>query len=143
MQTLSSASFGYSNVRTNCVHCAALGGKVTTKLYTQAQCLIFDISQIAAGWGSNVAIFQPTSTDGVGKVMTYQWYAIMCTFDYCSYRCFLLCGYYVTHCHLAVQCSVCAGKRAAVNFLLVVTVSLYGIHRWRQLRRISRLQPVA
>ena len=34
VQTLSSASFGYPNVRTNCVHCAALGGKVTTILST-------------------------------------------------------------------------------------------------------------
>ena len=32
VQTLSSASFGYSNVRTNCVHCAALGGKVIAVL---------------------------------------------------------------------------------------------------------------
>jgi len=33
VQTLSSVSFGYSNVRTNCVHCAALGGKVNTAEY--------------------------------------------------------------------------------------------------------------
>lgn len=80
MQTLSSVSFGYSNVRTNCVHCAALGGKVTIKLYTQAWCLTLDTSQIAAGWGSNVAIFQPIFTDGVGKVMVHHYMHIWVLF---------------------------------------------------------------
>ena len=28
VQTLSSVSFGFPSVRTNCVHCAELGGKV-------------------------------------------------------------------------------------------------------------------
>ena len=68
VQTLSSASFGYSNVRTNCVHCAALGGKVSSVENKQTISYQFDL-QIAAGWGSNVTIFQPTSTDSIGKVV--------------------------------------------------------------------------
>lgn len=52
-------------------------------------------------------------------------------------------GSCVTHWHLMVQCSACAGKRAEVNYLLAVTIFPCGTHQWQPPRRTRLYQQLA